>query len=348
QEVILVTAEGQSIRFSEEDVRSMGLAAGGVGGVKLAKKDCVIAATLVDPAGSLVTLTDEGFCKRTLLSEYSIQGRNGSGIVAHKTTAKTGQLVVAAITPADGETGHLLAVTAKGPAHILRLIDAPLMGRGVQGKQLVETGERDAVSALWFVARIPSGDDDGDDEPAVAPVKPAPPAKPVTKPMQAALEVISPRSKAPAESPKAAPTARPPEAAAKTPAAEPAPPISAINALGPGEAPATTKPTAQREPAAPNKPAATKQKKAPVPLAAPPPPQPQGRAVRTAPAPAEPSLAAPTKKAPAAEAEAPMALRFDFVDEVPSAGKKPAAKSNAKLATVTSVTKSQAGAAKKK
>ena len=172
QEVILVTAEGQSIRFSEEDVRSMGLAAGGVGGVKLAKKDSVIAAGPVDPAGSLVTLTAAGFCKRSLLSEYSSQGRNGSGIVAHKTAAKTGQLVAAVVTPADSERGYLLAATVKGPARILRLTEAPLLGRGVMGKQLVETGERDAVSALWFVPGAPAGE--GDDEPAPAPARTPP------------------------------------------------------------------------------------------------------------------------------------------------------------------------------
>jgi hypothetical protein len=216
QEVLLVTAEGQSIRFAEDEVRSMGLPAAGVGGIKLAKKDSVIAAAVVDPAGSLVTLSAVGFCKRTLLSEYGSQGRNGSGIVAHKTTAKTGQLVAATVTPAESAAGSLIVVPAKGQVRIIAVEQTPLLGRGVQGKLMVETGERDVLSALWYAPGAPGSDDGGGDSVA-APAKAAPPAKPLTKPVQAGLDVVSPRSKAqppaaaqPAVAEPAAPVKRPP------------------------------------------------------------------------------------------------------------------------------------------
>jgi DNA gyrase subunit A len=101
--VILVSAQGQSHPLCEDEVRSMGLPAGGVGGMKLAKKDSDDRyAAVVDPAGSLVTLSAVGFCKRTPLSEYGSQGRNGSGIVTHKITDKTGEVAAALVLPPKG------------------------------------------------------------------------------------------------------------------------------------------------------------------------------------------------------------------------------------------------------
>lgn len=94
-----MTGDGQSIRFNEEEVRAMGLPVGGVGGIKLKGKDRVVAASLVDGAGELLTATAEGYVKRSLLSEYSAQGRNGGGIVAHKVSERTGPLIAACVLP---------------------------------------------------------------------------------------------------------------------------------------------------------------------------------------------------------------------------------------------------------
>ena len=82
QEVVLVTANGQAIRFKEEKVRSMGLPAGGVMGIKLANEaDGVIAMDVVDPDGYLWSITDNGLAKATKMSEYPTQGRHGQGVV---------------------------------------------------------------------------------------------------------------------------------------------------------------------------------------------------------------------------------------------------------------------------
>jgi DNA gyrase subunit A len=339
QEVLLVTAEGQSIRFAEDEVRSMGLPAAGVGGIKLAKKDSVIAAAVVDPAGSLVTLSAVGFCKRTLLSEYGSQGRNGSGIVAHKTTAKTGQLVAATVTPAESAAGSLIVVPAKGQVRIIAVEQTPLLGRGVQGKLMVETGERDVLSALWYAPGAPGSDDGGGDSVA-APAKAAPPAKPLTKPVQAGLDVVTPRSKAqpaaaqPAVAEPAAPVKRPPAVA--EPSATPAKQSVAQ------PPPATAKATKTAAPAAAPEIQTAPQKPAKV--------TPRASAPATAPAAGAEPATRPAKAAaaaPAAAEDAPVALQFDFVAEEPAV-KKTSAKPNAKLATVASVTKAQAGAAKKK
>jgi DNA gyrase subunit A len=81
QELILVSSSGKSIRFQETEVRSMGLAAAGVGGMKLKKSERIVSADVVDADGELMTITETGFAKRSALSDYGIQGRNGGGIV---------------------------------------------------------------------------------------------------------------------------------------------------------------------------------------------------------------------------------------------------------------------------
>lgn len=145
-EIILVTATGQSIRFGEEDVRSMGLPAAGVGGIKLAKNDTVVYAGLVEPAGTLVTITAQAYAKQSPLTEYSRQGRNGSGIVTHKPTSRTGDVATAIILPAglDPET-PLLVTNHKAAVKTISVAEIPAMGRGVQGKQIMEMGNGERI-----------------------------------------------------------------------------------------------------------------------------------------------------------------------------------------------------------
>ena len=150
QEILLVSSQGQSIRFAEEDVRSMGLAAGGVGGMRLKKGYRVLYAAPVDPDGELLTITAEGYAKRTALSEYSRQGRNGGGIVTHKTTSRTGDVTAALLggaTPPEA----LIILPHKGTPKSVEWEEIPAMGRGVQGKQIVALGVGNAVVALRTV-----------------------------------------------------------------------------------------------------------------------------------------------------------------------------------------------------
>ncbi|MBK8047669.1 MAG: DNA topoisomerase 4 subunit A [Anaerolineales bacterium] len=167
QEVILVSADGQSIRFGEEEVRSMGLAAGGVGGIKLRAKDRIIFAAVVDPDGELLTATTGGFVKRTALSEFSPQGRNGGGIVAHKLSEKTGKLAAGLLVPANALRDALIFVMSKGAAKPGSVAEAPVMGRAVLGKALIETSDKEGLAAVWRIA-VP-GSTNEPDEPAPAP-----------------------------------------------------------------------------------------------------------------------------------------------------------------------------------
>lgn len=145
-EIILVTATGQSIRFGEEDVRTMGLVAAGIGGIKLDKKDKVVYAGLVEADGALVTITSQGYAKQSPLAEYSRQGRNGSGIVTHKPTSRTGEVATALVLPAalDPET-PLLVTSHKAVVKSISVAEIPSMGRGVQGKLVIELNASDRV-----------------------------------------------------------------------------------------------------------------------------------------------------------------------------------------------------------
>ena len=151
-EVVLITRQGRSIRFPEEMVRVMGPAARGVAGINLKRGDGVIAALPVASEGELLTVTDAGFVKRTRMSEFSLQGRGGGGVIAHKISGRSGDLVGAAmLTPA-----HALAafVTQRGVAKPVGLDEIPSSGRNTQGAQAVDLARSDAVASVQAVSPV--------------------------------------------------------------------------------------------------------------------------------------------------------------------------------------------------
>ena len=222
QEVVLVSAWGQAIRFREEDVRSMGLAAGGVGGMRLDKRDQVVYAAVVDPQAELITMTSHGFAKRSSLEEYPTQGRNGGGVVTHKIVGRTGP--VAAALQVDGTAPAFVATLAvKGAPRVLTLDEIPPMGRGVQGKQVVDVGPDNAVKALRIITGAPGGPvtpaHEDDAETPHASAKPA--AKPAASPAPVKVDGHAPAKAA--DAPVKAKGPEPSRASAAKPAASSAP-----------------------------------------------------------------------------------------------------------------------------
>ncbi len=185
-EVMLFTASGQSIRFEEGAVRTMGLAAGGVAGIKLKKKDLVVSAALVHADGFVVTATELGFVKRTPIDEYSVQGRNGGGIVTHKTSARTGLVAGATVVAHDIAGGGVVLLTKKGVSKPVMLEEIPDLGRGTLGKAVVAVASGDAIATMTVVRKAPgSGDDPSDDSGGDEPkteAKPKAAAKPKPAP----------------------------------------------------------------------------------------------------------------------------------------------------------------------
>jgi len=150
-EVVIVTQDGQAIRFKESDVRPMGRAAGGVMGIKLADDDQVASMDVVDPDGDLLVVTAKGYAKRTPLSEYSTQGRYGGGVVTlNKTSiAITGPVVDARVVLEDDD---ITLISAEGMVLRTRVAQIPQMGRSTRGATVMRMKKGDLVVSLALMA----------------------------------------------------------------------------------------------------------------------------------------------------------------------------------------------------
>ncbi|KKP87897.1 MAG: gyrase subunit A protein, partial [Candidatus Nomurabacteria bacterium GW2011_GWC2_35_8] len=148
-EVMIATAEGQSIRFKESDIREMGRTAGGVRGIKLGKSDEVIGVDVIKKAtekGAFLTMSANGFGKKTELKEYKVQKRGGSGIKTAKVTPKTGKLIVAKVL--SGEEEELIAMSKKGQVIRTTLKDISSLGRQTQGVTIMRLRAGDGIASL--------------------------------------------------------------------------------------------------------------------------------------------------------------------------------------------------------
>lgn len=151
-EIILVTAIGQAIRFREKNVRPMGRAATGVRGIRLKGKDEVVGMDVIDPSLvsknllDLFVLMENGFGKRTNLKNYKIQGRGGSGVKTAKTTPKTGKIISAEITSNKDER-DLIIISKFGQVIRLPFKSVSTLGRATQGVRLMRFKETDDRAA---------------------------------------------------------------------------------------------------------------------------------------------------------------------------------------------------------
>lgn len=147
QSIILGTSHGQSIRFTEADIREMGRTAGGVRAMKLGKGDAVIGANVVasEEATYMLTMGANGIGKKTEIAEYKIQKRGGSGIKTAKITAKTGNLMVAMVVQ-DGT--ELVAMSKKGQVIRVDLATIPSSGRQTQGVTIMKLRPGDTLATV--------------------------------------------------------------------------------------------------------------------------------------------------------------------------------------------------------
>jgi DNA gyrase subunit A len=149
QELILSTAEGQSIRFKEEQVRSTGRGTFGVVGMKLDEGDKVVSMEILTLGFNILTVSEGGYGKRTEMDEYRLQSRGGRGIITMKTTDKTGRVVgVQQVTEDD----QLMLISNKGKIIRMRIKDIRIIGRNTQGVRLIELEEGERVVSLARVA----------------------------------------------------------------------------------------------------------------------------------------------------------------------------------------------------
>jgi len=160
QEVFMATAQGQSIRFAEEDVRPMGRSAYGVIGMRLAEGDNIVEMDVSrTKEGKMLTVSANGYAKRTEIGEYRLQGRGGSGIINLKVTDKTGPVVKVMEVSDDDQ---VMVITAFGKIIRTNVRDISILGRPTQGVRLIHLEDGDAVVG---VARVAEKDDAGGDRP---------------------------------------------------------------------------------------------------------------------------------------------------------------------------------------
>lgn len=150
-EIVLSTANGQSIRFKESDVRAMGRTAAGVRGIKLRSEDYVISMDAVlkgQKGNQLMVFSQNGFGKRSDVKSYKIQKRGGSGIKTAKITTKTGKLAGANIVNIDDINDFDLIITSsQGQIIRIPLVSIPVLGRATQGVRIMRLKSDDKVVA---------------------------------------------------------------------------------------------------------------------------------------------------------------------------------------------------------
>lgn len=155
EEVILGTAQGMSIRFPENDVRSMGRSATGVKGITLDKNDEVIALDVILPGQDILIVTTKGYGKRTPVEDYRVQSRGGKGIKTINVTEKNGKVVSLKVVKDDED---LMIITGSGTLIRTSMSGISTMGRYAQGVKLINIREDDYVGT---VCRTDKTDEEG-------------------------------------------------------------------------------------------------------------------------------------------------------------------------------------------
>ena len=161
-DILLASSHGKSIRFPESDVRSMGRTSRGVRGMMLEAGDSIIGMEVVTDAtaATLVTVTENGYGKRTDLDEYRVQSRGGKGIITIKTTERNGQVVDIKLV---NDESDLMFITDRGKVLRTGVSMLSIIGRNTQGVRLMvlESGER-----IVAVARLAEKDEENGDSEA--------------------------------------------------------------------------------------------------------------------------------------------------------------------------------------
>jgi DNA gyrase subunit A len=163
KEVLLSSREGKAIHFVEDDVRDMGRTARGVKGLTLGKNDFLVSMDILSPGtvgSSILSVTENGFGKRSPIEDYRLQSRGGKGIITVKTTVRNGKLVgTQQITDQD----EVMLITDRGKIIRLRCGEIRLSSRNTQGVKLIEVESGERVMA---VARLAEREEEGNGQEA--------------------------------------------------------------------------------------------------------------------------------------------------------------------------------------
>ena len=151
--IMIVTQNGYAVRFNEQDVRPMGRTASGVKAINLKGDDIAVCMDIAVDGEELLVISENGFGKRTPVSQYKVQNRGGVGLITYKISEKTGKLAGATICKMDDE---LMIINSSGIAIRINVADISVTSRSAMGVTLMRTNENEKVVAI---AKILSSDD---------------------------------------------------------------------------------------------------------------------------------------------------------------------------------------------
>ncbi|MEI6864217.1 MAG: DNA gyrase subunit A [Candidatus Adlerbacteria bacterium] len=151
-EIFLSSAKGQSIRFKESDIRTMGRTAGGVRGMKLGSGDSIVGADVIRKGAKnveVLVVSKNGYGKTTPAAEYKVQNRGGSGIKTVKVTPKTGNLIAARVISKTEENDIEIVIISKN-GQVIRtgVNEIPSLSRGTQGVRVMKLRDGDAIASF--------------------------------------------------------------------------------------------------------------------------------------------------------------------------------------------------------
>ncbi|MBN8711393.1 MAG: DNA gyrase subunit A [Verrucomicrobia bacterium 61-8] len=155
-EIVLITHEGMSIRFHEEEMRDQGRDTVGVWGIRPNKGDYIIAAAVVEKDACLLVAGENGIGKQTDFEEYRLQSRGGKGVITMKTTEKTGG-VAGALTVRDKD--EIMLITNKGKMVRTKVDGIRVTGRNAQGVKLIDMRDAENLQAIAPVVSEPEEED---------------------------------------------------------------------------------------------------------------------------------------------------------------------------------------------
>ncbi|MDO5441790.1 MAG: DNA gyrase C-terminal beta-propeller domain-containing protein, partial [Bacillota bacterium] len=154
--VIIITAKGKCICFSEDETREMGRSAAGVKAIALEKGDSVVAMELAEKKEQLLVVTKKGFGKRTPVKEYKVQARGGKGLLTYDKSKfdKTGELIGAMVVK---DTDDVFLINSEGIIIRINAGEVSKLGRTTQGVRIMKTGENEEIVSM---ARGPRDEED--------------------------------------------------------------------------------------------------------------------------------------------------------------------------------------------
>ena len=161
-EIFAATKNGIAIRFSEKDVRSMGAGAAGVRGINLRDEDKIVGAAIISSEmnkddARILTITEEGYGKRTKLLEYRLTSRGGKGIINAKLNEKTGKIVDVKIVKDDDE---IMLITSEGTLIRTSVKDVSVIGRSATGVRIMKVRNNEKIASIVKITEEPKLDDE--------------------------------------------------------------------------------------------------------------------------------------------------------------------------------------------